>query len=91
MYIHKDVDFIDPYVLKDCSNIRNIEISKENKVYDSRKNYNAIIETATNKIIFGGNPTEILDSIEEIGEYSFIGSGSDTITIPSNIKIIPIA
>ena len=27
--------------------------------------------------------------IEEIGEYSFIGSGSDTITIPSNIKIIP--
>ena len=89
LYIHKDVDFIDPYVLKDCSNIRKIEISKENKVYDSRKNYNAIIETATNKIIFGGNPTEILDSIEEIGEYSFIGSGSDTITIPSNIKIIP--
>ena len=89
LYIPDSVEFIEPSILKDCQNINKIVVSPDNKVYDSRNEYNGIIETTTNKIIFGGDPSRIPETVEEIGEYSFIGNDKQTMLIHPNIKILP--
>lgn len=48
-------------------------VDPENKVYDSRNGCNAIIETATNKLIAGCQTTQIPEGIETIGSYAFDG------------------
>ncbi|GEM_PF-4726962 len=54
-----------------CSGLKSIIVSDGNKTYDSRNNCNAIIETATNKLIKGCDSTIIPDSVTEIGDYAF--------------------
>ncbi len=41
----------------DCSDIEVIRVDVGNTTYDSRNKCNAVIETATNKLIMGGNKT----------------------------------
>ena len=55
-----------------CSDVESIVVGKDNPVYDSRENCNAIIETKTNKLIHGCKNTIILDSVTEIGDCAFI-------------------
>ena len=54
-----------------CISLSRIEVSEENTVYDSRKNCNAIIETQSNKLVFGCKGTIIPDDVEAIGDYAF--------------------
>ena len=58
-------------------------------MYDSRNNCNAIIETATNRLVAGCKNTIIPDSVTEIGSTAFFGcSGLSAIVIPVSVKEI---
>lgn len=54
-----------------CSSALTIKVDKDNPKYDSRNDCNAIIETATNKLIIGCQTTIIPSSVVDIGLYAF--------------------
>jgi hypothetical protein len=70
-------------------NLSSITVDSNNTVYDSRNNCNAVIETATNKLIQGCSGTVIPSSVTSIGKYAFYGTGITSIVIPSSITVIP--
>lgn len=65
-----------------------INIAKENPVYDSRNNCNAIIETKTNKLVVGCKGSVIPDGVSEIGRRAFSHCPIEKITVPSCVKKI---
>ena len=69
--IPDSVIFIDLTAFLGCSNLTSIVIDKKNKVYDSRNNCNAIIETATNTLLQGCSTTIIPDTVASIGCDAF--------------------
>lgn len=72
-----------------CTGLISIIVDKNNKVYDSRNNCNAIIETATNTLLLGCNNTVIPNSITSIGGGAFWEcTGLTSITIPSGVTSI---
>ena len=72
-----------------CSSLTSITVDKGNKVYDSRNNCNAIIETDTNTLISGCQSTVIPNSVTSIGEFAFGGYDNLTsITIPDSVTSI---
>ena len=87
--IPKSVTNIGRLLLIDCENLISIRVDEENSSYDSRDNCNAIIETASNRLISGCMNTVIPNSVESIGDCSFEGhSGLLSITIPNTVKAI---
>ena len=73
----------------DCSALESIEVVEGNVSYDSRNNCNAIIETATNTLLYGCKNTFIPNSVTSIGECAFYGcSGLTSFTIPNSVTSI---
>lgn len=60
-----------------CNSLESIIVSPENPVFDSRNNCNAIIETASNTLVFGCKNAFIPDGVECIG-YCSLGSASSS-------------
>ena len=76
-------------VFSECSSLTEIVVDDKNKKFDSRNNCNAIIETATNTLLFGCSKTIIPDSVTEIGKGAFNGCTSlISIVIPDSVKMI---
>lgn len=72
-----------------CSYVESISIDPENPIYDSRNNCNAIIETASNRLIQGCQNTIIPNSIRTIDEYAFhYCTALTNITIPNSVTHI---
>ena len=72
-----------------CSSLASIVVSKENQVYDSREDCNAIIHTKGNTLICGCKNTIIPPSVTEIGDWAFDGCSSLTsISIPESVTMI---
>lgn len=72
-----------------CANLDSISVDSANKVYDSRNNCNAIIETETNKLIQGCNNTIVPDSVTVIGYEAFAKMKNlKSMTIPNSVKTI---
>ena len=72
-----------------CESLTSIVVESGNTMYDSRENCNAIIETASNTLIAGGQSTTIPNSVTSIGEGAFYGCSSLTsITIPNSVTRI---
>ncbi|MBR4237082.1 leucine-rich repeat protein [bacterium] len=69
-------------------NPKTVVVDKENSIFDSRDNCNAIVNTSTNTLIYGCSSTIIPESVEKIGQYAFYCSSLTSITIPSNIESI---
>ena len=92
MYIPKSVTNIasgDAHgAFRGCLELRNMEVDPENTTYDSRDNCNAIIETKSNKLIWGGINTTIPASVARIGSYAFIDCEAASITIPEGLTEI---
>ncbi len=72
-----------------CSSITKMVVDKNNPMYDSRDNCNAIIHTTTNTLISGCQKTIVPESITNIGNYAFEGCLHLTsITLPEQIIAI---
>ena len=72
-----------------CSSLTSISVETGNTKYDSRNNCNAIIETASNKLIVGCKNTTIPNSVTSIGNYAFYGcSGLTSATIGNSVTSI---
>ena len=70
-------------VLLHCNNLSSIEVEEGHPVYDSRENCNALIESASNKIVRGSAKTVIPASVQEIGDYAFdCCEGIQSVQIP---------
>ena len=77
------------YSFEGCSNLSAITVESGNRVFDSRNNCNAIIETNNNKLIVGCRNTTIPNSVTSIAERAFSDcTGLISITIPESVASI---
>ena len=87
--IPNSVTFIGPDAFCGCSSVESIIVQSDNSNYDSRNNCNAIIETASNTLLFGCKNSVIPNSITTIGECAFEGcSGLTSLNIPNSVVTI---
>ncbi len=87
--IPNSVTSIGTGAFSNCSSLNSIVVEDENIKYDSREKCNAIIETATNRLIQGCINTIIPNSVKTIGTGAFSGCvGLTSITIPNSVKTI---
>lgn len=73
VYLPGTLTEIGTSVFWDCPDIEAIRVDVLNKTYDSRDKCNAVIVTATNKLIIGSNKTVIPRTVKFIGESAFRG------------------
>ena len=86
LFIPANVSTISYGAFWECSGLASITVDGSNNKFDSRDNCNAIIETSTNKLLYGCKNTVIPNSITVIGASSFRGCiGLTTINIPDGI------
>lgn len=71
IHIPSSVTLIEHSAFNECSGALSISVDSDNPVYDSRDSCNAIIETATDKLLLGCQNTVIPNSIKIIGDGSF--------------------
>ena len=72
-----------------CSSLTQIVVGEGNPIYDSRDNCNAIIETASNTLLYGCQNTIIPHSVTSIGDGAFDGRTSLTsIVLPNSVTSI---
>ena len=72
-----------------CHSLRNITVSADNPIFDSRDNCNAVIKTKENELVIGCVGTTIPNTVKSIGSYAFAGNASlQEINIPDNIDSI---
>lgn len=85
----KSLESISSKAFDGCNNLETIVVTEGNSKYDSRDNCNAVIETATNKIVIACKNTTIPTSAKVIGERAFAGLDNlIQINIPDNIVTI---
>lgn len=74
---------------KGCDYLTSIKVDEKNTKYDSRDNCNAIIESSSNKLIFGCKTTIIPTSVTSIGEKAFSHlDGLKSVIIPASVTSI---
>lgn len=87
--IPKSVTSIGSAAFSACPLLTKMTVASGNPSYDSREGCNAIIETATNKLIAGCQNTIIPSSVTAIGFAAFDGCSTlEAITIPSSVTAI---
>ncbi|MBR3105036.1 MAG: leucine-rich repeat domain-containing protein [Lachnospiraceae bacterium] len=68
-----------------CYSLTSLEVDSNNKVYDSRNNCNAIMNTSTNTLITGCNTTVIPEDTVAIGENALAYLKLESVTIPNKV------
>lgn len=87
--ISKSVIEIGNFAFPHSNSLISIKVDKGNKVYDSRDNYNGIIETATDTLIFGFSNAIIPKSVKKIGSFAYYSDKSlENIIIPDSVTEI---
>lgn len=87
-HLPKNVTSLGTDIFIYCSSLATITVDPENTVYDSRNNSNAIIETATNTLLYGSSSTVIPNNIQIIGKDSFYYIEIEELTIPESVTEI---
>ena len=81
--------YIEEKAFEGCTNINSLKVEIGNKMFDSRNNCNAIIESKTNSLVMGCLSTTIPNTVEKIGKYAFANTESpNSLTIPDSVKEI---
>ena len=89
VFIPASVTYIGQDAFSACGSLISIIVDANNTTYDSRNNCNAIIETATNKLIIGCNVSTIPNGVAIIGAHAFWACGGlASITIPNSVTNI---
>ena len=88
LFIPESVTHIGLGAFSACSNLESIIVAPLNRVYDSRNDCNAIIETSTNTLHTGCNSTVIPNTVTTIGISAFHMSGLESIQIPNSVTTI---
>ncbi len=86
--IPSSVDCIGRNPFWGCEKLKSIQVDKNNPVYDSRDNCNAIIRTKIHKLVSGCSNTKIPESVRVIGYGAFACSGLKKIGFPSSVRKI---
>lgn len=71
-----------------CGGLTSIIVESGNPKYDSRKNCNALIETASNTLIVGCQNTTIPNSVITIGVGAFSDCRITSINIPNSVTTV---
>ena len=85
IYIPETVTSIKTDGLWGDSKLSSIIVAEKNTRYDSRDRCNAIIETATNKLIVGCKTTTIPYSVTSIGDRAFCNCVCEDLIIPDEV------
>ena len=89
LFIPNSVTFIADNAFANCCELVRILVENDNRIYDSRNNCNAIIQTLDNKLILGCSETIIPNNIALIGDGAFVNcSGMTSLTIPNGVTSI---
>ena len=73
-------------VFYDCDGLMEMTVSPQNSTYDSRDGCNAIVETASNTLLYGCKTTVVPKSVTKIGPQAFARlSGLTSINIPEGV------
>ena len=72
-----------------CSSLVSIVVSKDNPVYDSRDNCNAIMRTSSSELVKGCISSDIPEDTKSIGRHAFYGChGLVSLEIPAGVTAI---
>ena len=87
--ISKSVASIGQNAFYGCKGLTSLKVESGNQYYDSRNDCNALIETASNTLLVGGNNSTIPNGVTSIGNYAFQNrTGLTSITIPNSVNSI---
>ena len=76
-------------IFYNCPELQSIDIDKDNSVFDSREQCNAVIRTSDDAIELGCARTTFPKSVSQISKYAFCGcSGLTSLSIPEWIETI---
>ena len=88
LVIPKSVKRIDPSAFRNNTKLTSIKVKRGNKVYDSRKRCNAIIESKSGKLILGCSESSIPEGVKIIGYDAFARCGIEEVKFPSSLETI---
>ena len=87
--IPRSVKSIGDKAFINCSSLTSIVVDKDNPIYESRDNCNAIIEKYINRLIVGCSNTVIPNGVLFIGDVAFYGCrGLTTLDMPKSVIYI---
>lgn len=86
--IPASVNDIDPRAFNRCDSLKVIKVKKGNKVYDSRKGCNAIIESESDKLVLGCNESSIPNDVKIIGADAFAECTIKEVKFPASLELI---
>ena len=88
VYIPKSIRHIGVWTFEGNTEINGIVVDGANPVYDSRGGCNAIIETATDRLVAACESTMIPHGIKTIGQNAFAMYQKPRIDIPESVTVI---
>lgn len=86
--IQSNVKAIGTCAFANCKSLISILVNPDNLCFDSRDNCNAIIETATNKLLIGCTGSVIPQSVTAIASVAFFRSQFSSVHIPASVTEI---
>ena len=83
-----NVSIIGPGIFSGGYNLKKIRVDHRNPFFDSRKDCNAIIDSAQDTIVAGCGESVLFEGIKGIGSFAFANSSLRSVRIPKSVKRI---